>query len=170
MKTHQQSVQFIAPQSIFCTDVSHTTTNLTLTGLLRETKKAIFKNLIINCLFLPVLKRKKSKSYEYILCFLIVISIGLLSISANVLFMYIMYYIFKAGSIEVLSSIKQTSIVLILIIHLRVVHIGKLWQILLICISTPYGLLGEGNKHMCPQIRVPKRIWIIKRQKFIFML
>lgn len=128
MKNHQQPIHFIVPQSIFCTDVSRTTTNLTPTGLLRETKKPIFKNLIINCLFLPVLKRKKSKSYVDILCFLIIISNGLLSISAYMLFMYIMYDIFKAGSIDLLSSVKQTNILLILIIHLRVVQIGKLWQ------------------------------------------
>lgn len=41
-------------------------------------------------------------------CF-IILSLGLLSSSAYMSFMYIMYYIFKAGSIVLLSAIMWTS-------------------------------------------------------------
>lgn len=43
------------------------------------------------------------------LCLITILSLGLLSSSAYMFFMYIMYYIFKAGSIVLLSTIMWTS-------------------------------------------------------------
>lgn len=71
-----------------------------------ENKEAIFIYLIIVYLFLLVWK--KSKSYVDSLCFIIILSLGLLSSFAYMSFMYIMYYIFKAGSIVLLSAIMWT--------------------------------------------------------------
>lgn len=50
-----------------------------------------------------------SKNNVDSLCFIIILSLGLLSSSAYMSFMYIMYYIFKAGSIVFLSTILWTS-------------------------------------------------------------
>lgn len=49
-----------------------------------------------------------SKNNVDSLCFVIILSLGLLSSSAYMSFMYIMYYIFKAGSIVLLSTIMWT--------------------------------------------------------------
>lgn len=51
-------------------------------------------------------------------CFIVILSLGLLSSSAYMSFMYIMYYIFKAGVYHHVDK-------LVLIKHLRVVHISK---------------------------------------------
>lgn len=75
-----------------------------------ENKEAIFINLIILYLFLLVKKKKKkSKNYVDSLCFIIILSLELLSSFAYMSFMYIMYYIFKAGSIVLLSTIMGTN-------------------------------------------------------------
>lgn len=71
-------------------------------------KEAIY-NLIIIYLFIIVWRKKNSKNDVDSLCFLMILFLGLLSSSAYMFFMYIMYYIFKAGSIVLLSAIMWTN-------------------------------------------------------------
>lgn len=85
----------------------HTTVNLTLPGT-AENKEAIWIDLIIIYLFILVGKKNNVQKRCGHFVFSSYFIFGLLSSSAYMSFMYILYDIFKAGSIVLLSAILWT--------------------------------------------------------------
>lgn len=133
----------------------HTTVNLTLPGT-AENKEAIWIDLIIIYLFILVGKKnyvqKRCRHFVFSSYFIF----GLLSSSAYMSFMYILYDISKAGSIVLLSAILWTGRYWLISEQYALVSRNK-YPKLAFLLPAPLSSRG-GNQHISPHRRAPGRV------------